>query len=173
MALEIKITLFLFLSVAAVWDCCKRKVPNALIGIVLLVGMLLYGRNSGRELLFYGIRCIGFGAPFVALFYVGALGGGDVKCIVIIGGLAGWQNGMGIVGTAMVMAASVASWKMVHYQIFQERMLVLKHYIVDTWRCGKVMPYPANRANQQITLPMSLFFFLGAVGYEILYFIFF
>src|SRR6185503_7323284 len=68
------------LSVGAVWDIAKRRIPNFVTGAVALGGVVVQLVDKGR---WSALSGIGAAAVSVALLYrpwvAGGIGGGDVK----------------------------------------------------------------------------------------------
>lgn len=167
MTIEVKLILYLFLLAAAVLDGRTGKIPNVLVCAALLAGAAWYGQTGWGELGGYGIRIIGFAVPFLVLFFAGMWGGGDVKAIAVIGGLAGWKAGVGILCISLVLAAAAALYKMMRYGILRERMILLSSYIERVCHTGRLLPYPVNRRDRRLTLRMSFFFLAGTFLYRV------
>lgn len=167
MTIEVKLILYLFLLAAAVLDGRTGKIPNVLVCAALLAGAVWYGQSGWGELGLYGIRIIGFAVPFLVLFFAGMWGGGDVKAIAVIGGLAGWKAGIWILCISLVLAAAAALCKMLRYGILRKRMTLLSSYIERVCRTGRLLPYPADRKDRSATLRMSLFFLTGTFLYGV------
>ncbi len=167
MAIELKLILSLFLLAAAALDGRTGKVPNGLICTALLAGGVCFGRSGFCELLLFCIRVIGFGMPFLVLFFAGMWGGGDVKMIAVIGGLAGVRAGLWVIALSLLAAAAAALCKMLYYGTFWKRMAVLIGYLERVTHAKRLLPYPADWKDQSVTLRMSFFFLAGTILYGI------
>jgi prepilin peptidase CpaA len=96
-----------FAVAAAVGDALWRKIPNKLVLAGLLVG-LAYNAFHHQFL----SALIGCGLGFVvglALFYVGAIGGGDVKLLMALGALLGYHRWFTAMEFSILTAALIAA----------------------------------------------------------------
>ena len=77
------------LAAAAVWDLRFRRIPNLLTVSILLVALIMRG-IQGADPLIDGVIGAGVAALVsLPLFALGALGGGDGKLLIAIGGFMG------------------------------------------------------------------------------------
>ena len=77
------------LAVAAIWDLKFRRIPNILTVSGLLVALMMRG-IQGADPLIDGVIGAGMAALVsLPLFAVGALGGGDGKLLIAVGGFMG------------------------------------------------------------------------------------
>lgn len=77
------------LAAAAVWDLRFRRIPNLLTVSSLLVALIMRG-IQGADPLIDGVIGAGVAALVsLPLFALGALGGGDGKLLIAIGGFMG------------------------------------------------------------------------------------
>ncbi len=77
------------MAAAAVWDLKYRRIPNLLTVSGLLVALILRG-IQGADPLIDGVIGAGVAALVsLPLFALGALGGGDGKLLIAIGGFMG------------------------------------------------------------------------------------
>lgn len=158
--------LYLFLVCATILDCRSGRIPNILICTICLAGGVWYGCCSSQELFFYCLRIIGFFLVFVFLFFIKALGGGDVKCIMVVGGLVGVEASIFIIFYGFFLASIVSVFKMIRYGILKERMRILIRYLEQVYYGKKWIPYPVGgNANYEL-VRLSLFFLLGAIWYQ-------
>lgn len=89
---------------AATTDLAKRRVPNALTGLSIVVGLVAHavfpsGQGVGAALLGFAVGL----AVFFPFFALGGLGGGDVKLMAALGTWIGWSA---IVWTALYGAVA-------------------------------------------------------------------
>lgn len=159
--------LYAFLLCAAILDCHSGRIPNILMCTALLIGAVWYS-SSCQELFLYGIRIIGFLLPFSSLFFIGMLGGGDVKVIIVIGGLVGVKAGIMIIFLGFFLASIVALIRMIRFGILQERLIIFVRYIERVYYGRKFVRYPVNQKERYYMLRLSLFFLLGACIYQII-----
>lgn len=84
-------TLWLLVGLATAWDLSQRRIPNKLIVIGLLSGLVLQtqiGGLAGLGLSLLGALC-GLGLLIVP-FAIRVMGGGDVKLTMVCGVFLGW-----------------------------------------------------------------------------------
>ena len=101
------------LAAAAVWDLKFRRIPNLLTVSGLLVALILRG-IQGASPLIDGVIGAGVAALVsLPLFALGALGGGDGKLLIAIGGfmgpvrLAGALLMIALVSIGLILALTV------------------------------------------------------------------
>ncbi len=90
----IRIATALFVFVCAASDLRARRIPNAVTGPGILVGLLLNTALLGASGLLHSVT--GFAAAAIVLFLpfaLGGIGGGDVKMMAAVGALAGPRIG--------------------------------------------------------------------------------
>lgn len=98
----VEVSMLSLLAVATLTDLRKREVPDwiplVLLGLAIVAAVLGWTETTGWQLA--AGMTIGFFLPAV-LFYLGGLGGGDVKLLAAIGALLGpwgWVQAMVWVG---------------------------------------------------------------------------
>lgn len=92
--------LWLLVGLAAAWDISQRRIPNRLIAIGLVSGIVLQtqiGGLAGLGLSLLGAAC-GLGL-LIGPFALRVLGGGDVKLTIVCGVFLGW---LGVVEVTLV-----------------------------------------------------------------------
>jgi prepilin peptidase CpaA len=111
--------LLTLLAIAAVTDLRSRRIPNWLTFLLMLSGILqsfFATRIAGTGMSVLGIL-IGAAIPFV-LFFIGALGAGDVK---LLAGIGAWMGPLpavavflveAVVGMVIVLAQATAQGRL-------------------------------------------------------------
>lgn len=78
---------------AAVWDITTRRIPNPLVLVAFVLGLVLHftfdGWHGVGAALLSGLIA---GAVFFAFFVAGGMGGGDVKLMAAVATLYGFAN---------------------------------------------------------------------------------
>ncbi len=77
----LSIILSVLLLFVAVGDCRDRRIPNSLVGIIALVGLLRAVVSGDAATPEHWLALLVLFAAAIALFAVGAFGGGDAKLI--------------------------------------------------------------------------------------------
>jgi prepilin peptidase CpaA len=107
---------FAFMLTAAVADVAWRRIPRqlALAGFAAGICVNAFRGQLGSALL---AAAMGFGAG-LALFHLRAIGGGDVKLVVALGAMLGWQQWI----FAMQIAIVVAGFTAIAMAIYRGRL---------------------------------------------------
>jgi prepilin peptidase CpaA len=73
------------LAVGCVTDLTRRRIPNAVVGLVLLAGLLAQWREGGAMALASGaVAGLAVGVLLFGLWSAGKVGGGDVKLVAAV-----------------------------------------------------------------------------------------
>lgn len=88
------IILEIFIIIALFYDLKCHKIPNLLNLTMILTGLGINGRGNLLDS-FLGILVIIF--AFVPIYMMGAVAAGDVKFLMGVGAMMGYQNMLGIV----------------------------------------------------------------------------
>lgn len=84
------VVLIVILCLAALSDLMLRVIPNWLIFIGLMIGLVMSASSAG--FLGLGIMAVGISSGFLLflpIYIVGLLGAGDVKLVALVGGFLG------------------------------------------------------------------------------------
>jgi prepilin peptidase CpaA len=96
-------------AIAALTDTLHERIPNWLtlpaLGVALVLHTFLQGPMGALDAALGAILC---GAVPAALFWAGAMGGGDVKLLAAIGALVGYRLGLEIQLLSFVVASVYA-----------------------------------------------------------------
>jgi len=107
----------LFVLVAAICDLRTRTIPPALTMFGLAFGLLFHFIIGGLFSAFLA-SVIGFAAG-LALFHIGAIGGGDVKLVTALGALLGLPHWILAMQVAILAAAVMAFIQVTRMRIFR------------------------------------------------------
>ena len=116
------------LIVTAAMDIKTKRIPNWWIGILYLIG-LIYAFLKKRVLVSIAFSLGSFLISSIG-FFIGAIGGADVK---LIGFVAGWVGDWNIclcVFAALVIAACIGVVQMIYQRNFCKRMSVTYHFLI-------------------------------------------
>lgn len=95
-----------FATTAAIGDAAWRKIPAGFATAGVVTG-LVYSAFHGFLGTAFAACVLGF-AVGLALFHLGAIGGGDVKLLMALGALLGFQKWALAMEVAVVVAAVIA-----------------------------------------------------------------
>ena len=153
-------------GLSAFFDLWIRKIPNWLIVVGLLCGLLLNGFQGGSYLL---ASILGFLVGILALilpFALGWVGAGDVKYFGVVGALLGVSWLPRVFFYSALVAGSIAAGYMVtgfaRTLWFKELWLDLKTMIVTG---GRVFPNPvsARTSEHGVSIPWGVAFAAGTI----------
>jgi prepilin peptidase CpaA len=104
-----------FAITAAIWDIWTRRIPNVLTTSALVAGLIYnaYMSNLGQSLL----GCIVGLVAGIALFHLGAVGGGDVKLVGALGAMLGFEPWLTAMFVAIFVAGLVALVRVIHRRL--------------------------------------------------------
>lgn len=93
---------------AAVWDLRTRRIPNRLSMAGLVAGLLLHLAMAGpRGALLSALGAAVFALPFVLPWWLGGMGGGDVKLALALGAIVAWPAAL---DALLFAGVSIALW---------------------------------------------------------------
>ena len=163
--------LCVLLMTAGGFDYWKRKIPNSLIVLILLAGLLFRFRRDGT----WGIAYY-FGGMLAAMallyfFYkIGTLGAGDVKLLGVIAGYLPFKKIFLYSFVSLLIAAVISLLKMLGNKNLKERLRVFIGYLKEIGDTGTLRLYPSGKGNEKsegvcLSGPMllSLLLYLGGV----------
>jgi prepilin peptidase CpaA len=107
----------LFVLLAAICDLRTRTIPRSLTMFGLGFGLLLHSIIGGLGSAFLA-SVIGFAAG-LALFHIGAIGGGDVKLVTALGALLGLPQWILAMEIAILAAALMAIIQVTRMRVFR------------------------------------------------------
>ncbi len=137
---------------AAVTDAWHRKVYNALTLPAMLLGLVLHTVAQGWPgLLFAILGLVVGGLLFYPAFWVGGMGGGDIKLMAALGSLMGWRFA---VDTA-VDTALLGGVAAVGLLLYRGELLVTLRRMVRRWILFQ-KPSVGAKPEPQVALPYAV-----------------
>ena len=125
----------LFLILAAITDCRRRKVYNTQVFAGIFAGILYFaavGYGKGGNFLTAVLEVAGFLARlsavcilFFPFFVCRMIGAGDIKLMGICVGALGIWDGIFAVFAGLLLAAAASAWKMYKDGSFRERLYIV------------------------------------------------
>lgn len=163
--------LCLLLTAACGFDYCKRKIPNGLVTMVVLAGIVYRFRRDGTGGIPY---YLGEAAAAAALLYplykIGAMGAGDVKLLGAVAGYLPFKKILLFSFVSMLIAAIISLVKLLVNKNFRERLGVFFGYLEDVAKKGALLSYPVGRERKGAVgvclsgpILLSLLLYLGGV----------
>ncbi|SHO53869.1 A24 family peptidase [Anaerocolumna xylanovorans] len=130
-SIDYKFLCIIFLLLAAVREDFKSyKIPNYLIALGLMASLVLYiaGHGWGSILSWFSGIFFPFALLF-PLFFIRAVGAGDIKLFSVIGGFYGAAFGIQTIILSFLAAAIFSVILIIRKKQFQKRILTLKLYM--------------------------------------------
>ncbi len=144
-----KIVVIAFVVTAAYADYRTRRIPRSLTVVGGAAGILFHAIHGGfLSALEAAVLAFVIG---LALFSVGAIGGGDVKLITALGammGLPGWSQAMKV---AVVAAAAMAVIEVVRHGALRETLRNIVE-ILRMWFSHGLRQHPSLNVRNAATL---------------------
>ena len=153
--------------VAAVFDLRTRRIPNALTGPLLVIGLIAAALQAGLSGFFEALgACVLLALPYVLVFLFAHGGAGDAKFMAAIGAWLGLEQGL--IALFCVAAAGIVL-AMVKAIVKRRLLLVLGNVFISAYSfifAGYVpKQYRDDRKDtdvcQSLTLPYGVAIFAG------------
>ena len=128
-------SLLVFTIAAAVCDLKRKKIPNGLLGLGCLAGIVFRFLRSGVTGL--GQSLTGMALPIAILwllFHLHMLGGGDLKLFAMVGAFTGPKASVKCVIVSFAVGAVIAVGLMIVRRNLRERLEQLLSYIKECIR---------------------------------------
>lgn len=160
----------LLLAAACGFDYWKRKIPNALVILIAVAGMVFWMQREGPA----GVPIyLGEAAAVMGLLYLpfktGALGAGDVKLLGAAAGYFPFKKIFLFSFFSLLAAAIISLMKLLVNKKFRERLGVFFRYLEENVKSGRLQPYPAAGQDRRLSvclsgpILLSLLLYLGGV----------
>ncbi|MGI9101638.1 MAG: A24 family peptidase [Terriglobales bacterium] len=155
-----KALIIAFVMAAAYADVRTRRIPRGLTMTGLVVGLLFHAVRGG-----FANALLAAGVAFViglALFSVGAIGGGDVKLLAALGAMLGlfyWGRAMSI---AILVAALMAVIEVIRHGVLMQTLRNMWE-ICRSLAANRLRPHPVLNVRNAAAL-RSPFGVAAAVG---------
>jgi len=130
------------LLILAVCCDCRYRIPNWLIAVGHVAGLLWQGASAGKEgiaVWFLGVIC-----PIIILyilFYCKMLGAGDIKLLSVIGGFGGFSAVIEVMICSVFFGGLLSVIFLLKNHNLKYRMQYLKSYISNVILQKKILPY--------------------------------
>lgn len=146
----------LLLAAACGFDYWKRKIPNALVALIAVAGMLFWLQREGPPgvLLYLGKAAAVMGLLYLP-FKTGAIGAGDVKLLGVAAGYFPFKKIFLFSFISMLAAAIISLVKLLVNKNFRERLGVFFRYLEGTVKKGELQPYPAAGKDRRLSVCLS------------------
>lgn len=142
-----KAMLLFMLSLGALFDYRTDKIPNWMPFFGGLLGFIIIWQQNGRQGIEQGL--LGVFIIFIILcplWFLGGIGGGDVKLMMAAGCYMGDQSWKLLIVSA-ICSACYSLFLMIVRKNFKKRMVLFFSYCKDVIWQGKREPYPFDKEN--------------------------
>ena len=157
---------------AACWfDYRKRKIPNALVIIMVFLGTVLSFRSDGTAgIVAFLCRTILMAGLLYFFFKLGTIGAGDVKLFGVTAGYLPFEKIFYFLFVSLLIAAIISLIKLLKSKNLAERLEIFMKYSADVWKSRSLKLYPAECASDSYRgiclsgpILLSLLLYLGGV----------
>lgn len=163
--------LCILLLAACYCDYRKKRIPNYLIIMMALTGVLWRFLMSGLSgAMVCVLQMVVVGSIFYPLFKIGTLGAGDVKLFGVTAGCLPFEKIFLFLFVSLLIAAIFSLVKLLKYGNLWERLQYLMEYLTDICRTGSWRLYLGNGADSSdfglcLSGPvlLSLLLYMGGV----------
>lgn len=136
-----KIILIFIIASAVFYDLQSYRIPNSLILLGYILGMLLWMREGLPGL---GAFAAGALLPVISLVLLqraGILGGGDVKLLSVAGGFLGLRESLQCMILSFLFGAALSVMLFARRRNFKRRICYFLRFIQTVVRTGRWIPY--------------------------------
>jgi len=149
---------------ALIFDVRTGKIPNPFILVGLIIDLAVSAICGRPDL----PSCLaGIFLPFIVLwpfFVLRMLGGGDIKLVMVLGGLVGYPDIARLFFFSVLAGSAIAVVLMLTSQSFAARMDRLGSYIKSMLASGQLSRYPGIK-DKEARFPFAVPVFIGTVLY--------
>ncbi|MFR5601827.1 MAG: prepilin peptidase [Lachnospiraceae bacterium] len=155
----LKVFLVCFLVIGAASDKRSRKIPNWLIVLGIVAGIMLRGPDF---LLAFGVVTV----LFFPLFLCRMIGAGDVKAMAVTAGFLGIRGGGRAIGFTFFLAAGAACFKLLYQKSLIRRLSYFSAYIRQIFQTKTIIAYyRPDRDGYGDTISMGIYLLGGTCLY--------
>lgn len=156
-----------FLFIACYYDYRFRRIPNALLGMMLITGLarscFLYGIQG---VLYFLLGMLILIVPLYPFFKLGALGAGDIKLFGVCAGYLSYDKILYFLFVSLLIAAIFSLIKLIIERNAKERMIYMGDYFLEVVRRGHWQLYMDNEKDcREMTIPLAGPIFCGVLLY--------
>ncbi len=124
--------LCLFLAVACGYDYHKNRIPNYLVAVALVYGVVWrIATEGGGGGILYILICTAVMAVAYPLFKIGCIGAGDVKLLGVTAGYFPIQKILSFLLLTLLIAGIISIIKILKQHSFWDRMAYFCGYLSD------------------------------------------
>ena len=158
------IVLVILLLLATVSDFKTYHIPNKLIlsGLVLSF-YFQFLRGSFLSVL----NCLGIlflvCIVFLPIYYIRAIGAGDIKLFAMISCFLGMKQGMQVIVVAFIIGGVFSIIKLFRHNIFRVQLQALAEYITRSFYLKKIVPYSSISIKKKNVIHFSFPILLSTI----------
>ncbi|MDR0964647.1 MAG: prepilin peptidase [Clostridium sp.] len=147
------IILILLLIAVCFFDYRSRRIPNILIALLLLLGILYHYHPEGglAGIQNYLLKCTMIALVSYPLFRIGAIGAGDCKLFAVCSGFFEFRSLLSFLFCSWFIAAVFSLIKMMKARNFKQRFTYFLSYLIEVKRSGHWEIYIQNAKESRTT----------------------
>jgi len=159
-------TLVVFVALCVVTDVWMRRIPNAISGPAMLIGIALNTAHMGTAGLLDSLS--GLGVTIGVLlwpFAMGGIGGGDVKMMGAIGALLGPRLSLMGLAAGVILGGAAMIWHLARQGRLREKVMATATMFQAAALTRSLGPLRVSAADQgAVALPYSVPLGLGTLA---------
>ena len=134
--------LIILLVLATVSDFKTYQIPNKLILSGLVISFFFqFFQESFLSVLYYFGTFILVCVVFLPIYYIRAIGAGDIKLFAMITCFIGMKQGIQVIIVAFIIGGIFSFIKLVRYHITGVQLQSLAEYVTQMYYLKKIVPY--------------------------------
>lgn len=145
-------------------DFKTYRIPNKLILSGLVINLFFkFFKGSFLSILYcFGILVI-VCIVFLPIYYIHAIGAGDIKLFAMISCFVGIRQGIYVIVAAFLIGGIFSVIKLFRHHIFRLQLQSLAAYITQMYYLKKVVPYESISDQQKNVIHFSLPILLSTI----------
>jgi len=151
-------TVVIFVALCVIADVRTRRIPNAISGSTMLLGITLNTAYMGRAGLLDSLAGLGITMGVLLWpFAMGGIGGGDVKMMGAIGALLGPRLALMGLGAGVILGGAVMVWHLARQGRLREKVMGTATMFQAAAMTRSLDPLRVSAADQgAVALPYSV-----------------
>ncbi|MBS5934341.1 MAG: prepilin peptidase [Clostridiales bacterium] len=156
--------LIILLVLATVSDFKTYRIPNKLILSGLVISFYFQFLEGSFLSVLYSLGillliCI----VFLPIYYIRAIGAGDIKLFAMISCFVGMKQGIQVIIVAFIIGGVFSIVKLFYYHIFRSQLQSLAEYITQTYYLKKIVPYSSISSKKKNVIHFSFPILLSTI----------
>lgn len=144
-------------------DFSTRRISNCWIMFGLIAGIICCILKDGISGAGLGLLRMCIPLLLTGLFWLGALGAGDIKFLMVVALFVQREDLLKIMLSGLFLAGIGAFYKLIKTRGFRKRFGYFRSYILQVAATGKILTYKKRTWEDQEIIHFSLYIFLAVI----------